>query len=393
MELSEMTLKDVNDRLTALDTEVRSFTVAADVDKATAEKRLLVERKAELEDLEQRKQTALDITAGKKEVVRPFEARKDEKKMDVLNDREKIIASPEYRNVFMRHLMGLPISVEERTTYFDSTVAAGGYAVPTETVNQIFDIMVKVAPMINEITLFRGSPYVKLPKENARADAAIHTENAADTPASDSLTYLTLSGYEITKVQRVSMTMNIRAIPAFEAWLVKALGEDIGRQVENNIINGNGSGAPDGVLYAPGSWDGTNSVDYGTGLTFEHLTSGIALLAARYDARAKFLMKKSIFWNQIVNLKNAVGDPLVARDVTGTPQPRLLGYPVLISDYAPANTIFLGDFTKMIGSMPQDVNVARSEHSAFTSNAIDYRGSCIFDCGAVATDAFIKFYT
>jgi len=61
MDLKEMNLQQVEERLTALDIEVRSFTEVADVEKATEEKKGLLERKAELVDLEQRKKTALEL--------------------------------------------------------------------------------------------------------------------------------------------------------------------------------------------------------------------------------------------------------------------------------------------------------------------------------------------
>ena len=42
MYLKEMNLQQVEERLTALDIEVRSFTEVADVEKATEEKKLLL---------------------------------------------------------------------------------------------------------------------------------------------------------------------------------------------------------------------------------------------------------------------------------------------------------------------------------------------------------------
>ena len=64
MELKDMTLTDVNERLSVIDGEIES---AADVESVNAlaeEKRGLISRKAELEDLEERKKIAEAINNG-----------------------------------------------------------------------------------------------------------------------------------------------------------------------------------------------------------------------------------------------------------------------------------------------------------------------------------------
>ena len=64
MNINEMTLAQIIERLAKLDEEVRAMTNVEDVENATNEKTKLIERKEELETLEQRKQTALGIVAG-----------------------------------------------------------------------------------------------------------------------------------------------------------------------------------------------------------------------------------------------------------------------------------------------------------------------------------------
>ena len=62
MTLDEMTLMDVNERLDQLDIEVREAQEVEAVEQATEEKKQLLERKRELEALEQRKATAEKLT-------------------------------------------------------------------------------------------------------------------------------------------------------------------------------------------------------------------------------------------------------------------------------------------------------------------------------------------
>ena len=56
--LSNMTLKEIEERLSQLDVEVRSMKEVSAIEEATEQKAALLARKAELEALEARKQTA-----------------------------------------------------------------------------------------------------------------------------------------------------------------------------------------------------------------------------------------------------------------------------------------------------------------------------------------------
>ena len=64
MNLEDMTLVDVEKRISELDTEVREMKTAEEIEKATEEKRSLLERQKELKELETRKQAALDLQNG-----------------------------------------------------------------------------------------------------------------------------------------------------------------------------------------------------------------------------------------------------------------------------------------------------------------------------------------
>lgn len=67
MELKKMTLADVEKRIAELDEEVKEMQSAEDVEKATEEKRNLLERQKELKELETRKQQALALQNGEAE--------------------------------------------------------------------------------------------------------------------------------------------------------------------------------------------------------------------------------------------------------------------------------------------------------------------------------------
>jgi HK97 family phage major capsid protein len=271
------------------------------------------------------------------------------------------------------------------------TLGSAAAAVPTIVADEIVDNMVKVAPMLDEITLFRVPGVLRLMVEGVRANAALHVENAPIVAAADTLTPVTLSQFEFAKTQQISATIRATAVSAFEAWLVKALAEDIAEQIENEIILGtNVTGGIENVAV----WvDNTNGIDYGAGLVYDDIVDLIALLPARHDKNAKFLMNKAMFYNQFAKVLDANGFPIVAKEFASPIPYRILGFPVVISDSVGAGNAYFGNFKRLYGNMSQDINVKASDEAGFASNSVIYRGSVIFDCDHPDATAWRKLFT
>jgi len=388
MNLDEMNLQQVIERLAAWEIELRDAKDIDAVNALGAEKELLEARKAELEDLETRKQTALDITSGKI-IPKTIETRKDDINMEFEKmTRDEILASPEYRSAWLKNMQGKALNEIEQRAY-SSTVASA--AIPTQTSSIFFDKMTKIAPMLNEITLLHVAGNVKFVSEGTRNAAAKHTELNAEDPAADTLAYVELGAYEYMKLISISKTAQSMTLDAFEGWLVNMLAEDIAIAIEDAIINGDGESDPKGINLANVWENNTNGIDYGDGVDYDNILDLIALLPARYDGNAKFLMNKKMFYQHIAKVRDAEGDPIVVKDFSAAIPLRILGYPVIISDKVADNAAYLGDFRKVVGNMPLDMQVASAEN--FRSAAVDYRGLCAFDCDIALADAFVKLFS
>jgi HK97 family phage major capsid protein len=381
-----MTLEQIIKRLAELDETVRNAQNVEDIDKAAKEKQELLEKKAELEALEQRKKTALEISTG----TAPAKII-EERQMDF--KAENIRETPEYRNAFLKRLLGRELNAAEQRAYSSAANSAGA-AIPTQTANELFDKMVKIALMINEITLLRVAGNVRFAVEGTRDAAAAHTENATITPAGDALVYVDLGGYERVKVIRISKTVQSMAIGAFETWLVDMLAEDIAVALENDIINGNGTDGPKGVAYAATYTAGTNAVAYAKGgaPTYDNVMDMIALLPQRYHAGAKFLCNSKFLYGSLAKIKGDDKQPILVKDMANGIQFMIMGFPVLLSDKMPDGVMYFGNYKKIVGNLAQDITVESSLQSGFLANAIDFRGAVVFDCKPALSDAFVKMY-
>jgi HK97 family phage major capsid protein len=375
-------LQEIEARLAAIKVELEK----EDADIVALEKEvkdLKEERKGLLEKAEQRKKIIDEINAGAGAPAPNLNQPKEERK-----DEPKGVESPEYRSAFLKTLQGKPLTDAEKRE-FTLVPNTAGAVVPTQTANMIFDNMTKIAPMLNEIQLLRVAGGLRIAVQGTRNAAAAHAEGVAVVPAADTLVTVTLSGFEFIKVIRISATIQTMGIDAFESWIAKTLGEDIAVVIDNQIING---GTVTGSISAAQVWvDGTNQITYvPNALAYTDITGLIALLPSAFDRNAKFIMRKSTFYGQVLNILDANGNPIVVKDISAPGKYSILGYPVLIDDNVAANEAYLGDYKQVVGNLSQDIKIDRSTESGFLNNSVDFRGTAIFDCDMAQATAIVK---
>ena len=288
------------------------------------------------------------------------------------------VETKEYRAAYLGRLMGRNLSDTEKRD-----LASANSVVPVMTQNAIITKIKEIVPLLNEVTLLNVAGNVTFAVEGTVADAALHTENAAITSASDTLVTVTLGGYEIVKLLRISATVKTMSIDAFENWLSEMLARKVAEQVENFIINGTGSSQPNGIATAA-----SGAVTLSATVTAANITAMIAALPSRFARNAKFLMNRKTFWAAIMPIRDDGKAPIVRGEGAGSYN--IWGYPVLLSDFVADDTVFFGDMKMVVANLADDIKVDSSEASGFAYNAIDYRGTAIFDCDIADATAFVK---
>jgi len=383
MNLDEMNLQQVEERLAALDVEVREATEAEAVEKAAEEKKGLLTRKAELVDLEQRKKTALELTAGTKAPSKIIEERKAEPKMENKIER----GTEEYRIAWLKQLQG-----KELTEMETRALTGGTSALPDQTANKVIDILLDTVPMLNEIELFRVPGSINIAVEVTAPGATREAAGGAVTASTAELRQVTLNGYNMNAFIRLGADLAQQAVPAFEDWLTRKLADAIANKIENFIINGDGSGDPKGIDKYVTTWDVSDGtgVDWtgssGSALAVDDLDKAIGLIPAKYDQAAKFVMSKKTFYTNVVNLTDVNNLPVVERDGRTF---YVRGYPVVFSSYVADGVIYFGDFKRgMVGNLSSDVRVEKQRNLAY--NAWDFLGWAVFDCAPAAAGCIVK---
>ena len=379
-----MRIKEIEARLAAIKQEIEErgdAMKAEEIDALENETKELTEERAGLIATAEKRNGILDnIAKGGGVSVRSF-GKKEESNADP----EDPFGTPEYRSAWLKNLRRLPLTDAEKRAYANAS-GTGAEVVPTQTANEIISKVKKLAPMLNEVTLLHVKGAVKFAVEGTNNDAAIHKENAAITAAADTLTTVTLTGYEIIKLVQISDTVMTMSIAAFENWIVDMLAEAIARKVEDFFINGTGTSQPKGIDKA-NTWGATNSVSVGASasLTAANVQTLIGLLNAGYDRNAKFVMSKRTLFTDFMPLQDTSKNHIVT--VQGNSY-FVYGYPVLLSDCVKEHEAFLGDFKKVCANLAESINVKNAYD--IDTNSYKYSGIAIFDCQPAIGEAFVK---
>lgn len=379
-----MRIKEIEARLAAIkqDIEARGESMTAEeINALEQETAQLTEERAGLIAAAEKRNGILDnIAKGAGIVSRSFQQNNGDGEAEP----DDPFGTPEYRSAWLKNIRRLPLNDAEKRA-FDHD-GAGAEVIPTQTANEIISKVKTLAPMLNEVTLLHVKGAVKFAIEGANNAAAIHTENASITAAADTLTTVSLSGYEIVKLVQISDTVMTMSITAFESWIVNMLAEAIARKVEDLLINGTGSSQPKGIENA-NTWGETNSVTVAkTGaLTAANVQTLIGLLPSGYDRNGKFVMNKKTLFTDFMPLQDNSKNHIVTVQNNAY---FVYGYPVLLSDYVADHEAFLGDFKKVCANLAENIGV-KSAYDIDT-NSYKYSGIAIFDCAPAIGEAIVK---
>lgn len=303
-------------------------------------------------------------------------------------------ASPEYRTAWIKSLrrsIGLSDNLNQMTEIeqraFTTVVDSAGPAVPTQTANMIWEKVEQHAPLLSRINLMKVPGQVTYVIEDETAEAEMHDENATISEKDDKLKNVTLGGYEVTKLIRVSKSVAKMSIPAFEVWLVGQLAKSIANKITKTILMGSGTKEGKGIEYAA-VWDqSTNSVQVAaeSNLTTQDVLNLIALLPGSYDAGAEFIMSKKTLFTDFMPLQDESKNKIVTSEGRNY---YIYGYPVSLDERVKNHEAYLGDLETVGGNMPEDVTVT----STFDvkTNSYLFLGCAMFDCEPAISKAFVK---
>lgn len=364
MEIKDMTMEQVEERLAAIDLEAEG----ADLEALSAEMDELEARKKEIIEAAEVRRKALE-EAAKDEIKDP--AVKETKMEERTFKRD----SAEYRVAWLKKMKGEALDAEERAAM--STVDV----VPTITENKILNrLMENDLLRWIDLTQFEGA--VNIPNYTTNGDAAWGDSNEQQ----DVIGHVALGVYQLIKTVEVPGKFAKVSIDAFEEYITEALANKVAEGLQTAAVTGNGSSKPTGINVTHSTADGTFTR---AGITLKDLTKIAGELPAKYQKDAVWIMPNKVFFECLAN----VTLPGVT-SISEAGERRILGKPVVVDDnciISNTDTIFYGAGKAYHMNLAAPIEVAKNESVGFKNNAVNFRAVCLADGKLDSADAFVKF--
>ena len=355
-----------------------------DMESIDVELRALETEKAEIE---KRQSLAQQINVGQVEATPIIKPQTEERGVEKM-EREQLLASAEYRSAFFKNLMGKGLNEVEQRALTTASGSAGS-AVPNTTLNQIIDKLRQTSALYNFITVSFVPGNLSFVVANAKNAAQWKTEGSNGTAQDDTVVTVTLGGYEIIKLVEISAAASAMTIDAFESYISAEIGRQLSIAFENAIVNGDGSGEPTGILTGI-TWNDGNTSSYTTNLGYDDLVDALALLPTMYHQNAVFVMNRKSLFGGVRKIKAADGQLVMIYNAQDRASMTILGYPVVLNDYVPDDTILLGDFSYYRMNFSQAPTIEASREAGFTSGKTVFRGLAVADGKPALAEAFVQ---
>jgi len=308
------------------------------------------------------------------------------------------MSKAEYKSAFFKSMLGQQLTAGETRAYnaakaekradVFNTLTNSAAVVPDETLNEIISKARTIGGLFSEIRMFTIPSNVTVPIGTPTGAALWHIEGTPVDREKANVHPVSFSGYELLKIFSLSVAAKRMSVAAFERYITEELTESIRAALNEAILNGTGTGQPTGLLSGI-TWDSTNSIDVST-FSGDDVLTLMSMLARGYGNGAKFAMSSHTLFNRVHKAKNGNGDYIFTQDNQNDNIVRLFGYPIVIDDFMPDDTILFGNFKYYGVNIPEGIAVEVSRESGFTSGLIDYRAMAVADGKPLVNEAFTK---
>ena len=367
------TLQEIQERLAQIDEELRKEGITIEeVRKLQAEIKELNAAKEEIRKAaEQAAETRRMIADG----TVPVTVLQSRNNGQEAQKRTFAVDSVEYRDAYLKNLMGKPLDAEER-----AALTSANAVIPTEMQNKIWDKL-RENPLIAEIDMLHVPGYVVLPKANTVGDASWVAMGTAATDSADVVGSVSLGAKKLIKTIEIEADIKAMSIPAFQTWLVNKLVEKMETAICAAVINGAGSATvPQGVMAAA-----AGATAKTVAFTVAGLGEAMGALPSAYHRNAVWVMSAATFYGTIMPLATDSNGLLVMNGI----EQRLLGHKVVLDENVAAKIIF-GDFHNGYAfNFGDDIRVESDTSVEFRKGSTVYRAMALADGAVVQGEAFV----
>lgn len=342
------------------------------LDEINTEFDAIDERRAQIQKAnETRARAAKAVAEGAGDPVGPKPV--EERKVEMFG-----VETREYRDAWVKSIINRELTVEER-----AALTSAGAVIPTMTVNDVWDKLVKPADLLGKVDISQFPSYVRFPKATTVNAATAQAVGGPITESSDVVGYVDLIPNEYVKLLTVGADIDHMAIDAIHTWIVNNITDSIRYAINKDIVVGTGTNALKGLTASVTA----DSTAIPATVTKASILKIMAALGANYQAGAVWIMTPAMFYENILPL-TALNDYIINDGF----QFKLFGHDVVLMSeclVSSKETIFYGDPKAYKVNIFKALEVKPFE-TATTTN-IQFRGACMADGELIDTNAFVRF--
>ena len=338
-------LKGLQETLSS-DEEVQVDEVEEKSNKLIEEKRSIESQLKDLEDAKAKRNKLLnDIAEGRKGIVIKEFNTTEEK-----GEERQMNADKLYRSAFLKDLLGQKLTEAEERAFVHTTENTE-VVVPEELQNKIYSTMEEKHPILADIQYLRTGAVLSIVKhtEIVDGDAKEVAEGVANDDEQNTFVNVTLAGKDFSKHVDFSYRLGNMAIPAFEDYLVKEIGDRLASAVAKEV-----------VAQMKKDINSVNKQTTKSGLTFEDVTKALGSL--KQVGTVNVYANNASIYGDIVNLKGETGRDAFVPDYSNDISGRLLGKAIKEEDSLGANEILIVDSSQFIWNEVQPLLIERDKN-------------------------------
>lgn len=270
-----------------------------------------------------------------------------EKMENEMHKRENMVGTKEYKNAFLKTLLGRDLTEMENVAYIHTTTQENA-PVPTEMLNEIWDLIYGEHHILEDITIYRTGTIMEITKHTAvtQGKAKKVAEGEANDDEQNTFVKVTLSGKDFSKHVDISYAMQKMSIPAFETYLKNEIATGIGEELAKEVIAAIGTGM-----------EAENKIETAAAgtVSYKDLAKLFGQLK-RVGSLNIYATRKTIY-NYLVGLTNESGTPIFQQVINPGVEGALFGAQIKTEDAVADGTILVGDGKKFVFNMIQDIMV------------------------------------
>lgn len=261
-------------------------------------------------------------------------------------------SSKEYRSAFFKNLMGRDMNAQERAAFVHTTANTAA-VLPTETLNEIWDLVTGQHSIMGDIRILQSGTTIEVIKhtEVQQGNATNVNENAANQDEKNIFVKVTLAGKDFSKHVDVSYALERMSVDAFEQYIVNEIAALMGEAMATDVV----------------TTITTTGTDYGMAASQALTTAAAGKIAFKEIAAALGKLKRagkvciygtrSTIYNYLVGMEDTTGRPIFQPSAQAGVEGVCIGCDVKVEDALTDGVLLIGDGSKFTYNMIQDIMI------------------------------------